>query len=117
MIKEVLLVFKTHLDIGYTDYAASIKEKYLTEYLPNAVRVARESKGSDCPFVWTTGAWLIEEALKVDDGTLDAAIRDGLVTWHAMPFTVHTEYTSGIFTPSRKKRSAPGAPHSKKIRS
>ncbi len=92
MVKEVFLVFKTHLDIGYTDYAAAIKERYLKEYLPAAVRVARESEGSECPFVWTTGAWLIEEALKQDDGTLDAAIRDGLVTWHAMPFTVHTEY-------------------------
>ena len=88
MVKEVFLVFKTHLDIGYTDYAAAVREKYL----PAAVRVARESEGSECPFVWTTGAWLIEEALKQDDGTLDAAIRDGLVTWHAMPFTVHTEY-------------------------
>ena len=31
MIKEILLVFKTHLDIGYTDYAANVKEKYLRE--------------------------------------------------------------------------------------
>ena len=29
MIKEILLVFKTDLDIGYTDYAANVKEKYL----------------------------------------------------------------------------------------
>lgn len=44
MIKEILLVFKTHLDIGYTDYAANVKEKYLREYLPAAVRVARASE-------------------------------------------------------------------------
>lgn len=92
MIKEILLVFKTHLDIGYTDYAANVKEKYLTEYLPAAVRVAREAEHTDCRFVWTTGSWLIAEALKEDDGTLESAIRDGLITWHALPFTSHTEY-------------------------
>ena len=92
MIKEILLVFKTHLDIGYTDYAANVKEKYLREYLPAAVRVARASEHTEHRFVWTTGSWLIAEALKEDDGTLESAIRDGLITWHALPFTSHTEY-------------------------
>ena len=92
MIKEILLVFKTHLDIGYTDYAANVKEKYLREYLPAAIRVARENEHTDQRFVWTTGSWLIAEALKEDDGTLESTIRDGLITWHAMPFTTHTEF-------------------------
>lgn len=92
MIKEILLVFKTHLDIGYTDYAANVKEKYLHEYLPAAVRVARASEHTENRFIWTTGSWLIDEALKEDDGTLESAIRDGLITWHAMPFTSHTEF-------------------------
>ncbi|MBR5445694.1 MAG: DUF5054 domain-containing protein, partial [Clostridia bacterium] len=91
MIRKVLLVFKTHLDIGFTGYAADVLEKYLHEYLPAAIRVARESEHTDHPFVWTTGSYLIHEALKQDDGTLDAAIRDGLIAWHALPFTTHTE--------------------------
>ncbi len=92
MIRKVLLVFKTHLDIGFTDYAADVREKYLNEYLPAAIRVARDNEHTDHRFVWTTGSWLIHEALKQDDGTIDAAIRDGLITWHALPFTTHTEY-------------------------
>lgn len=92
MIRNVLLVFKTHLDIGFTDYAADVREKYLNEYLPAAVRVAREHEHTDHRFVWTTGSWLIYEALKHDNGTVDAAIRDGLISWHALPFTTHTEY-------------------------
>ena len=92
MIRKVLLIFKTHLDIGFTDYASCVREKYLQEYLPAAVRVARENEHTDHRFVWTTGSWLICEALKQDDGTLDAAIRDGLIAWHALPFTTHTEY-------------------------
>ena len=92
MIRNVLLVFKTHLDIGFTDYASDVREKYLNEYLPAAIRVARDNEHTDHRFVWTTGSWLIHEALKQDDGTIDAAIRDGLITWHALPFTTHTEY-------------------------
>ena len=92
MIKEVLLIFKTHLDIGFTDYAAPVTEKYLHTYLPAAIRTAREQENTPYPFIWTTGTWLIEKALKEDDGTLEAAIRDGLIQWHALPFTMHTEY-------------------------
>jgi len=92
MIRKVLLVFKTHLDIGFTGYAADVREKYLNEYLPSAIRVARDNEHTDHRFVWTTGSWLIGEALKEDDGTLDKAIRDGLIAWHALPFTTHTEY-------------------------
>ncbi len=92
MIREVLLVFKTHLDIGFTAYAADVKEKYIREYIPAAIRVARENEHTDHRFVWTTGSWLIAEALQEDDGTLASAIRDGLIAWHALPFTTHSEY-------------------------
>ena len=26
--KEILVIFKTHLDIGFTDYAETVKDKY-----------------------------------------------------------------------------------------
>lgn len=94
MIKNVYIAFKTHLDIGFTDYSETVTKKYINEFLPMAVKVARELENTDTPFVWTTGAWLIHEALKTDDGTLENAIRDGLVAWHAMPFTTHTELMS-----------------------
>ncbi len=93
MIKEVLIVFKTHLDIGFTDYAKNVTKKYLESYLPEAVDFAYRQKDTNYPFVWTTGSWLIYEALKKDnDGKLEKAIRDGLINWHALPFTSHTEY-------------------------
>ena len=44
MKKEVLILFKTHLDVGFTDLAASVKKKYLTEYIPNAIKVGYELK-------------------------------------------------------------------------
>lgn len=91
-IKKVYLIFKTHLDIGFTDYAKNVREKYLTQHIPNAISAARELQGTDTPFVWTVGSWLIQEALKRDDGTVEQAIRDGLIRWHALPFTTHTEF-------------------------
>ncbi len=92
MIKDVLLIFKTHLDIGFTDLAENVTKKYLESYIPNAIKMAYKQKDTDCPFIWTTGSWLINLALKQDDGSLEKAIRDGLIKWHGFPFTSHTEY-------------------------
>lgn len=91
MQKDILLIFKTHLDIGYTDFSKNVVERYINEFIPGAIKLGYELKDSDTPFVWTVGSWLIWEALKSDDGTLEKAIRDGVIAWHALPFTTHTE--------------------------
>ena len=33
-VKEIILVFKTHFDIGYTDYAEAVVQKYSTTMPP-----------------------------------------------------------------------------------
>lgn len=94
-IKEVYLIFKTHLDIGYTDYANTIMKTYLEKFIPSAIRVGNELKGTDTPFVWTVGSYMVWEALKHDtDGSVEQAIKDGIITWHGLPFTSHTEVMS-----------------------
>lgn len=91
-MKKVFIIFKTHLDIGFTDYSENVVKKYLDFYIPNAIKVGYELKESDTPFVWTVGSWLIWKALKNDrDGNAKKAIQDGILTWHALPFTTHTE--------------------------
>ena len=55
MKKEILIIFKTHLDIGFTDYSENIIKRYIEEYIPNAIRVGYELKGTSTPFVWTVG--------------------------------------------------------------
>ena len=95
MKKEVLMIFKTHLDIGFTDYSANIVKKYLEIYIPNAIRVGYELKDSNTPFIWTVGSWLINKALKEDkSGIVEKAVADGILNWHALPFTTHTELMS-----------------------
>lgn len=92
MKKEVLVIFKTHLDIGFTDYSENVYKRYLNEYIPQAIKVGYELKGTDTPFVWTVGSWLIWQALKNDtDGRVEQAIKDGILRWHVLPFTTHTE--------------------------
>lgn len=93
-IKHILVIFKTHLDIGFTDTSENIKNKYIHEYLPNAIKIGYELRNTNRKFVWTTGSWLIYEALKEDKGSLASAIEDGIISWHALPFTTHTEIMS-----------------------
>ncbi|MGN1328063.1 MAG: DUF5054 domain-containing protein, partial [Eubacterium sp.] len=95
-MKKVIVVSKTHLDLGFTDYAENIRRRYIDSFIPSAIDLARqvntEKKKS---FVWTTGSWIIKEAL--ENGTheqranLEAALKNGDIVPHAMPFTTHTE--------------------------
>lgn len=92
MIKEVLVVFKTHLDIGFTDYSKNVVDKYLNNFIPSAIETGYKLKDTDTPFIWTVGSWLVNEGLKRDkDGMLEKAIKDGIISWHGLPFTSHTE--------------------------
>ena len=92
MKKEILVIFKTHLDIGFTDYSETVLRQYLEQFIPNAIRVGYELKDTKTPFVWTVGSWLIWQALKNDkDKSVEKAIKDGILRWHALPFTTHTE--------------------------
>jgi uncharacterized protein DUF5054 len=96
---RVHVVFKTHLDVGFTNLARNVVERYFNEFIPAALHTAtalRESGSSD-RYVWTTGAWLIyeylEQASPGERARMEAAISAGDITWHAMPFTMHCELT------------------------
>ncbi len=96
-VKKVLVIFKTHLDIGFTDFSKNVVDRYMNEFIPNSVRTARELResGSDARLVWTTGSWLIHEYLRTHKGKDGDEVREGIkngdVCWHGLPFTTHTE--------------------------
>ena len=94
-MKKVIVVSKTHLDLGFTDYAEDIKRKYLDFFIPNAIKTAEECNSDKKNFVWTTGSWLIKEALndenKENAERLREALKRGDIAAHALPFTLHTE--------------------------
>ena len=90
--KTIYVIFKTHLDIGFTDYAENVISKFIDNYIPCAIRVGNELKDTDSPFIWTVGSWMIDRALKSDTtGVVSKAIEDGVLNWHGLPFTSHTE--------------------------
>lgn len=95
-MKKVYVVSKTHLDLGFTDYAEIIRQKYIDEFIPSAVSLAEKiNTKDDKRFIWTTGSWIIKEALNCSDNEkkekLIKALRDGNIVPHAMPFTTHSE--------------------------
>ncbi|MCL4247720.1 MAG: DUF5054 domain-containing protein [Anaerolineae bacterium] len=97
-IDELHVIFKTHLDVGFTDYAHNVIGRYMTHFIPDAIALARALRLEypDEPFCWTVGSWLIHEYLRRASPdqihTMESAIHDGMVTWHALPFTTHTEF-------------------------
>ena len=96
-MRTIHLIFKTHLDVGFTDFAAAVLDRYLHQYIPQAIATARQVNRPDEPkrFVWTTGSWLIyeylEQAAPEMRAAMERAILDGEIVWHALPFTTHTE--------------------------
>lgn len=97
-IKKVFVVHKTHLDIGFTDSAENVMHRYLETYIPGAIATAREcNKDGRRNFVWTVGSYLIERYLKEgsDPELLERAIEDGVIAWHGLPLTTHTELMDG----------------------
>jgi hypothetical protein len=104
MAPQIHLIFKTHLDVGFTGYAAQVVRNYFENYIPAAIRVAREMRETGRPerFIWTTGSWLIyeylEQASPAQREDMETAIQAGDIAWHALPFTTHTELMdAGLF--------------------
>lgn len=102
-LEEIILVFKTHFDIGYTDMAAKVIERYRTSMIDSALDVVDDSR--DLPeeqkFVWTIPGWPMYKILEDWEGQtprrkqrLMAAFREGRFVVHGLPFTTHTETLS-----------------------
>ncbi|MEG0369496.1 MAG: DUF5054 domain-containing protein, partial [Hungatella sp.] len=95
-IKKVHMVYKTHLDIGFTDLGQRVLDRYVNEYIPHSVRLALElNTREQRKFIWTVGSYLIDYYLKHASATacreLEQAIEDGHICWHALACTTHTE--------------------------
>ena len=99
-MKKVILVFKTHFDIGFTQLSRDILEYYKGEMLD---RVADTCNGTrdmgDLRYVWTMPSWPLATMRDGVDGEraamLDDLIARGQVTWHALPYTSHYDF-SGV---------------------
>ena len=96
-ITTVYVIFKTHLDVGFTDLSSKVEQNYLNEFIPKALDVAERLRAdrSGERYVWTTGAWLVWEYLHqappADVKRLERAIRRGDIVWNGVPYPVESE--------------------------
>lgn len=96
-VKKVHVIFKTHLDIGFTELSSKVEQRYIDEFIPKAIAVARQlrDEGASERYVWTTGSWLIDAYLRQASpdavAELEEAIRQGDIVWNGVPYTVESE--------------------------
>jgi hypothetical protein len=98
-VREVIVVFKTHFDIGYTDMASNVVRTYRTTMIDQALDVVDQNR--DLPasqqFVWTIPGWPMHRILDWPEQTPERrhrvlqAFKDGRFVVHALPFTMHME--------------------------
>lgn len=96
-LEQIIFVFKTHFDIGYTDLAERIVQKYSTSMINETLKALDESRSMPAAeqFRWTVPGWPMKMILENRSGeskkVIDDAIRDGRFVVHALPFTFETE--------------------------
>ena len=99
MVKKIILVFKTHFDIGFTDLAENVIHGYGTDMLRQVIETCNATKNlGKLRYVWTMPAWPLwyicrncDPGLKPE---LDRLIREGQIVWHGLPFTSHTDFAA-----------------------
>jgi len=99
-VRQVVVVFKTHFDIGYTDLARNVVARYRTTMIDDALKVVDQNRGlaPEQQFVWTLPGWPLAKIMDDWPGQtaerqdrLRQAFREGRFVVHALPFTTHTE--------------------------
>ncbi|KAA6300450.1 MAG: hypothetical protein EZS26_003405 [Candidatus Ordinivivax streblomastigis] len=96
-VERVHVIFKTHLDIGFTDLSSKVEQRYINEFIPKAIAVAEQlrAEGGKERYVWTTGSWLVSaylaQASPEAGRKLEEAIRQGDIVWNGVPYTVESE--------------------------
>ncbi len=99
-VKQVVVVFKTHFDIGYTDMASNVVRRYRTTMIDEALKVVAQSRAlpPEQQFAWTLPGWPLSKIMEDWPGQtserksqVKQAFAEGRFVAHALPFTTHTE--------------------------
>ena len=99
-VEEIILVYKSHFDIGYTHLASETIDNYRTRTIERALDVVDKNKelAADEQFVWTIPGWPMKKILEDWDGQTDErrqkirnAFKNGRFAVHALPFTMQIE--------------------------
>lgn len=96
-VTDIVVAFKMHVDIGYTDWAEAVLQKYSGPMLEKTLsfidQTAKLPKAEQ--FVWTIPAWplqyMLDHCSAQNKARLEKAIKDQRIIPHALPFTIETE--------------------------
>ena len=97
-IKRVHVIYKTHLDIGYTNMGQTVLDSCAQEHIPHAIDLALKINTPEHKkFIWTVGSFLVDyykrHATPEQLEKMDEAIRLGYFRWQGLP-SPHTREPS-----------------------
>ena len=99
-VEEIIIVYKSHVDIGYTRLASEVIEGYRTTTIDKALDVVDKNKNlpAEQQFVWTIPGWPMKKILEDWEGQtperrqrIKDAFKNGRFAVHALPFTIQIE--------------------------
>ena len=99
-VREVIVIIKTHFDIGYTHRVSEIVRHYRTDMIDKAMDIMDQSKSlpPEQRFAWTGPGWVMSKVLEDWDGQtparrqrLDEYVKSGRFQFHALPFTLESD--------------------------
>ena len=95
--RDVIVVFKTHFDIGYTDWADNVRYNYAGPMVEGALEIVEKSHQmpEHQQFNWIIAGWPMKEMLENSKPEvkprIEQAIRNGNFTVHGLPFTFQVD--------------------------
>jgi alpha-mannosidase len=97
-LKEIVLSFKTHYDIGFTHPAPEIVNIYRTSMIDQALRTIEQSRNlpPEQRFAWTVPSWPLWQILWPGQtperrAKVVQALKEGSLVIHGLPVTLQTE--------------------------
>jgi alpha-mannosidase len=99
-INQIIVVCKTHFDIGYSDRVAEVLTFYRTAMIDRALDLIDKSRElpPEEQFIWTCPGWVFDRIVEDWPGQtaerrrrLDRAVVAGRVVAHALPFSIESE--------------------------
>jgi len=96
-VTDIVVAFKMHVDIGYTDWAEGVLQKYTGPMLEKTLSFIDQTASlpRNEQFVWTIPAWplqyMLDNCSPQNKVRLEKAIKEKRIIPHALPFTVETE--------------------------
>jgi len=96
-VTDIVVVFKMHVDVGYTNWAEGVLQNYTEDMLDETLKSIDAT--SELPkseqFVWTLPGWPLKYMLKNSSAErkarLEKAVKEQRIVPHALPLTFETE--------------------------